>query len=88
VRRLVARLPRGSPEFARLWDAPVEPAAGEPARHEVIDHPAVGRIAVDCDAQVIAGDDRRVTVYTAERGTEDAEPLQLAIVLGTQSLVE
>jgi hypothetical protein len=30
---------------------------------------------------------RRITVYTAEPGTEDAERLALAVVLGTQALV-
>jgi hypothetical protein len=37
---------------------------------------------------IVAGDDLRVMVYTAEPGTEDAERLALAIVLGTQSLVD
>jgi hypothetical protein len=31
-------------------------------------------------------DDLRVTVYTAEPDSEDAERLALAVVLGTQSL--
>jgi len=35
----------------------------------------------------VAGDDLRIMVYTAEPGTEDAVRLELAIVLGTQSLV-
>jgi hypothetical protein len=30
----------------------------------------------------------RILVYTAEPGTEDADRLALAIVLGTQTLVE
>ena len=36
----------------------------------------------------MAADDLRITVYTAEPGTEDAERLALAIVLGTQTLVD
>jgi len=36
---------------------------------------------------IVAGDDLRITVYTAEPGSEDAEKLGLAIVLGTQALV-
>jgi hypothetical protein len=33
------------------------------------------------------GDDIRITVYTAEPGTDDAERLALAIILGTQELI-
>lgn len=88
LRRLVARLRGASPWFDQLWEAPVEPSAGGPSRHKVVAHPAVGRIALECDTLVIAGDDLRIMVYTAEPGTEDAERLQLAIVLGTQTLVE
>ena len=39
-------------------------------------------------AASVTGDDLRITVYTAEPGTEDAERLALAIVLGTQALIE
>ncbi len=53
-----------------------------------IDHPDVGLIALDCDALIVAGDDLRITVYTAEPGTEDAERLALAVVLGTQALID
>jgi hypothetical protein len=35
-----------------------------------------------------SSDDLRITVYTAEPGTEDAERLALAIVLGTQALAD
>ena len=41
---------------------------------------------MDCDVLIVAGDDVRITVYTAEPGSEDAEKLDLAIVLGTQAL--
>jgi hypothetical protein len=37
---------------------------------------------------VVAGDNLRIMAYTAEPGTEDADRLELAIVLGTQSLAE
>ena len=43
---------------------------------------------VDCDSLIVAGDDLRITVYTAEPGTEDAERLALAVVIGTQALVD
>ena len=86
LRRLIADLAAGSPRFAELWDADSPPPLTEPSRHKTIDHPAVGRITLDCDTLFVALDDLRITVYTAEPGTEDAERLALAIVLGTQSL--
>jgi transcriptional regulator with XRE-family HTH domain len=88
LRRLVGELGELSPRFVDLWasdDALTPPDQG---RHKIIDHPAVGRIALDCDTLIIAADDLRVMVYTADPGTEDAERLALAVVLGTQALVE
>lgn len=54
----------------------------------MVDHPDVGRIALDCDTLVVAADDIRLTIQTAAPDTEDAERLSLAIVLGTQSLID
>ncbi|MEW9552555.1 hypothetical protein [Nonomuraea sp. NPDC050783] len=53
---------------------------------KTINHPAVGPITLDCDTLFVALDDLRITVYTAEPGTEDADRLALAIALGTRSL--
>ena len=53
-----------------------------------LDYPAVGRIALACDTLIVAADDLRIMIYTAETETEDAERLGLAIVLGTQSFSE
>ncbi|WP_053664167.1 hypothetical protein [Streptomyces sp. MMG1121] len=64
-------------------DAPA-PLPDLPER-KVVDHPAVGRTALDCDTLLVALDDLRTTVRTAEPGTEDAERLALAPVLGTQA---
>jgi hypothetical protein len=36
----------------------------------------------------VAADDLRIMIYTAEPETEDAERLALAVVLGTQSLID
>jgi hypothetical protein len=44
----------------------------------------LGLIALDCDTLIVAGDDLRIMVYTAEPGTEDAERLALAV--GAQAL--
>lgn len=86
LRRLVASLTSGSERFAGLWDAKAPPPPADPCRHKTIDHPAAGLITLDCDTLIVAQDDLRITVYTAEPGTEDAERLALALVMGTQSI--
>ncbi|MET0492615.1 MAG: transcriptional regulator, partial [Actinoplanes sp.] len=85
LRRLVSDL-AGAPRFTELWAAEPPPAA-DPSRRKTVDHPAAGRITLDCDTLIVAQDDLRITVYTAEPGTEDADRLALAAVLGTQTLV-
>lgn len=86
LRRLIADLTAGSPRFAELWDAEAPPPLPEPSRRKTIDHPAVGPLTLDCDTLLVAQDDLRISVYTAKPGTEDADRLELATVLGTQSL--
>ncbi|SEQ93178.1 Helix-turn-helix domain-containing protein [Lentzea xinjiangensis] len=86
LRRLVADLTAGSPRFTELWDAGTAPAQAGPSRRKTVDHPAAGLVTLDCDTLVVTHDDLRITVYTAEPGTEDADRLALAVVLGTQSL--
>ncbi|GAA2627668.1 helix-turn-helix transcriptional regulator [Paractinoplanes durhamensis] len=87
LRRLTGELAEQCPRFTELWDSEAPPPPADMSRHKVIDHPAVGRITLDCDTLIVAMDDLRITVYTAEPGTEDAERLALAVVLGTQTLV-
>jgi transcriptional regulator with XRE-family HTH domain len=87
LRRLIADLRAASPRFVALWESATLTPPAEQSRHKVIRHPVVGDIALDCDTLVVAGDDLRIMVYTAEPGTADAERLALAVVLGTQSLV-
>jgi transcriptional regulator with XRE-family HTH domain len=86
LRRLLADLAAGSPRFAELWNAEPSPSLADPSRRKTIDHPVVGPITLDCDTLLVALDDLRISVYTAEPGTEDADRLALAAVLGTQSL--
>jgi hypothetical protein len=88
VRRLVADLSALSPRFVELWESDLPVRLNEPSKRKTIDHPSVGRIALDCDALLVAGDDLRILVHTAEPGTEDAELLALTAVLGTQALVD
>jgi transcriptional regulator with XRE-family HTH domain len=86
LRRLLDDLAGTGPRFAELWDADPPARPAEPSKRKVVDHPAAGRLTLDCDTLVVAGDDLRITVYTAEPGTPDADRLDLAIVLGTQTL--
>ncbi|GAB3386650.1 helix-turn-helix transcriptional regulator [Humibacter soli] len=86
--RLIDILRNDSPRFVELWDSASVAPHREQARHKIVQHPAVGRIALDCDTLTVAGDDLRIMVYTAEPGTDDSERLALAVVLGTQELVE
>ncbi|MGZ0152871.1 helix-turn-helix transcriptional regulator [Kribbella sp. WER1] len=79
---LIEELTARSPRFAELWTSPEPDRMHEPTKQKVVDHPAAGRITVDCDVLFVATDDVRIMVYTAEPGTEDAERLALAIVLG------
>jgi MmyB-like transcription regulator ligand binding domain/Helix-turn-helix domain len=88
LRRLIAELTSHSPRFVELWESGEIGSPQDQSRHKIIDHPDVGLIALDCDALIVAGDDLRITVYTAEPGTQDAERLALAIVLGTQALID
>ena len=88
VHRLIAELRRQSPRFAELWDSGDLRPHQDRSRHKFFEHPEAGRIGLDCDTLVVAGDDLRIMVYTAEPDTEDADRLALAIVLGTQALTE
>jgi MmyB-like transcription regulator ligand binding domain len=87
LKRLIAGLATHSPRFVELWKSGEVGAPQDQSRHKIIDHPNVGLIALDCDTLIVAGDDLRIMVYTAEPGTEDAELLALAVVLGTQALI-
>ncbi|NQX27506.1 helix-turn-helix domain-containing protein [Microbacteriaceae bacterium VKM Ac-2854] len=86
VAELVRRLAALSERFVEFWESD-DAAAREPGRRKIIDHPAVGRIELDCDILLVSADELRILVYTAEPGSSDAERLALAVVLGTQNLV-
>lgn len=88
LRELVGELNAHSPRFRELWESSELIQTHTMPKRKLVDHPAVGRIALDCDVLLVATDDVRIMIYTAEPGTEDAQRLELAIVLGTQSLVE
>jgi transcriptional regulator with XRE-family HTH domain len=86
LQQLVRDLRAASPRFVALWESSTA-STGTSGRRKVVEHPAVGRITLDCDTLVVGPEDLRILAYTAEPATTDAERLALAIVLGTQSLV-
>jgi transcriptional regulator with XRE-family HTH domain len=88
LKQLIRELAAHSPRFVRLWESGAVAPHQDFGRHKVIDHPHVGRIALACDTLIVAADDLRIMIYTAEPESEDAERLSLAIVLGTQSLID
>jgi transcriptional regulator with XRE-family HTH domain len=88
LRRLVSEIAAQSPRFVELWESRDPDPRQDTSRRKTIDHPAVGPITLDCDVLIVAADDLRVMVYTVEPGTEDAERLALAVVFGTQELVD
>ncbi len=88
VRSLVGELRAASPRFVDLWETAELPDSRGRSRRKVIDHPDVGPINLDCDVLTVAGDDRRVTVYTAEPYSRDADSLNLTMVLGTQAFTD
>ncbi|OBF55681.1 transcriptional regulator [Mycobacterium sp. 852002-50816_SCH5313054-b] len=88
LKQLIHGLSAHSPRFVELWESGAPVPHQDFGRHKVIAHPNVGHIALDCDTLVVAADDIRIMIYTAEPETEDAERLALAVVLGTQSLID
>lgn len=88
LKQLIREITASSPRFETLWESSAPTPHQDFGRHKVIDHPDVGRITVECDTLVVAANDLRIMIYTAEPDTEDAERLSLAIVLGTQSLID
>ena len=88
VRSLVGELGAASPRFVDLWETAELPDSRGRSHRKVIDHPDVGPITLDCDVLTVAGDDRRVTVYTAEPYSRDADSLNLTMVLGTQAFTD
>jgi transcriptional regulator with XRE-family HTH domain len=88
LKQLIRDLAAQSPRFEKLWESGAPQPHQNFGRNKVIDHPDVGCITLDCDTLVVAANDLRIMIYTAEPDTDDAERLALAIVLGTQSLVD
>src|ERR1700757_415942 len=57
LKRLIGDLAAQSPRFVALWESGTPEPHQDFGRRKVIDHPAVGRIMLDCDALIVAADD-------------------------------
>ncbi len=77
---LAAELRAGSPEFTRLWNR--GDVHSEPTLRKTFQHPSVGPVTVDCDSLALTDRDQHLVLYTAPRGSRDADALALLAVLG------
>jgi transcriptional regulator with XRE-family HTH domain len=77
---LIQVLSRGNRRFAELWASGAVGAHRED--HKIIEHPAVGPIAVDCDVLTDGDAELKIVVMTAAPGTEDETKLRLAFLAG------
>ena len=84
VVELVEELRAGSEQFARLWERHDVQAA--PTLRKTFHHPVVGEVTVDCDSLALTERDQHLVLYTAPRGSRDAEALALLAVLGTERI--
>ena len=70
----------GSQRFAELWASGAVGAHRED--HKIVQHPATGPIAVDCDVLTDGDAERKIVVLTAAPDTEDETKSRLAVVSG------
>ncbi|MDM4763431.1 helix-turn-helix transcriptional regulator [Galbitalea sp. SE-J8] len=84
VRDLIEELLDGSVEFARLWQRHDIRAA--PSLTKTFRHPAVGTITLDCDSMALDEADQRLILYSAPRGSADADALALLSLLGPRGM--
>ena len=80
VSGLVQDLLHSSTEFTRLWER--HDVQAPPTLTKTFQHPSVGQVTVDCDAVLLPDRDQHLILYTAPRGSSDAQALALLGVLG------
>jgi transcriptional regulator with XRE-family HTH domain len=77
---LIQVLTTGSQRFAELWASGGVSAHRED--HKIVEHPAVGPIAVDCDVLTDGDAELKIVILTAAPDTEDETKLRLAFLSG------
>jgi transcriptional regulator with XRE-family HTH domain len=75
---LIQVLTTGNQRFAELWAAGAVGAHRED--HKIVEHPAVGPIALDCDVMTDGDAERKIVILTAAPETEDETKLRLAVL--------
>ncbi|MGP2437461.1 helix-turn-helix transcriptional regulator [Streptomyces sp. JW3] len=70
---LLAELRAGSAEFRELWETRPVHAPGH--RTKTLDHPAAGRLRLNCDVLLVPEDDQEVVLITADPGSPSARTL-------------
>jgi transcriptional regulator with XRE-family HTH domain len=78
--RLIEDLSAGNARFAELWASGVVGAHRED--HKIVEHPAAGPIAVDCDVMTDGDAELKIVILTAAPGTEDQTRMRLAALTG------
>lgn len=81
---LVDDLRHQSATFARLWNE--GRVDRRRASVKTFDHPAVGRLTLDCDVAILPDSDQRFIIYSAEPGTSDWSTLEVLRVIGVERL--
>jgi transcriptional regulator with XRE-family HTH domain len=71
---LLAQLRAGSDEFAEIWASDPVHAPGH--RTKTIEHPAAGRLRLNCDVLTVPDDDQQVVFITADPGSPAARALR------------
>ena len=77
---LIQSLKRANPRFAELWAAGAVGSHRED--HKIIEHPAVGPIAVDCDVLSDGDGALKIVIMTTAADSEDETRLRLALLSG------
>jgi transcriptional regulator with XRE-family HTH domain len=81
---LIQVLTTGNQRFAELWASGAVGAHRED--HKIVEHPAVGPIAVDCDVMTDGDAELKIVILTAAPDTEDETKLRLAFLSGVPDL--
>ena len=81
IRRLIARLKRGSDEFVRRWNE--HRVCVRRHATKTMRHPVIGELTLDCQVLDVPHRGQKVVFYTAAPGSRAAEALKLLDVVGT-----
>ncbi|MFJ9901819.1 helix-turn-helix transcriptional regulator [Streptomyces sp. NPDC101152] len=83
VTGLVTELRDTSPDFARLWER--HDVQAPPMLTKTFRHPTVGEVTVDCNTLTLTDRDQYLVLFSAPKGSPDAEALALLNVLGAEA---